>query len=100
MSSTVNSSIRQKVKCGIRKQSVPCRNEPFFILVESSLERIRGKYDSPESGTTDRGFDAAANDLVLEKLAVFNGICPKSPHGLLMKRQNWLSLCVLPVRCR
>ncbi|HKL21782.1 MAG TPA: hypothetical protein VJ904_08250, partial [Tichowtungia sp.] len=54
-------------------------------LVEPSLQRICGKYGSPESYTTDRGFDAVGNDLVLENLAVFNGICPKSPLKLQEK---------------
>lgn len=66
-------------------------------LVEPSLERIREKHGSPESYTTDRGFDAAANDLVLEKLAVFNGICPKSPLKLQEKLEDE-GFCLLQKR--
>jgi hypothetical protein len=66
-------------------------------LVEPSLERICGKYGSPESYTTDRGFDAAANDLVLENLAVFNGICPKSPVKLQEKLEDE-TFCLLQKR--
>jgi hypothetical protein len=66
-------------------------------LVEPSLERICGKYGSPESYTTDRGFDAAANDLVLEELGVINGICPKSPIKLQEKLEDE-SFCLLQKR--
>jgi hypothetical protein len=66
-------------------------------LVEPSLERICGKYGLPESYTTDRGFDAAANDLVLENLSVFNGICPKSPIQLQEKLEDE-TFCLLQKR--
>jgi len=66
-------------------------------LVEPSLERICAKYGSPESYATDRGFDAAANDLVLENLSVFNGICPKSPVQLQEKLEDE-TFCLLQKR--
>jgi hypothetical protein len=66
-------------------------------LVKPSLKRIRENYGSPESYTPDRGFDAAANDLVLEKLAVFNGICPKSPIKLREKLEDE-TFCLLQKR--
>jgi len=66
-------------------------------LVRPSLQRIRANYGSPGSYTTDRGFDAAANDLVLEKLAVFNGICPKSPIKLQEKLEDE-NFCLLQKR--
>jgi len=66
-------------------------------LVEPSLERLREKYGALESYTTDRGFDAAANDLVLEKLGVYNGICPKSPLKLREKLEDE-GFCLLQKR--
>jgi hypothetical protein len=39
-------------------------------------------YGKPESYTADRGFASADCDCELEELAIFNGICPRSPTKL------------------
>jgi len=57
-------------------------------IVEPSLTRITEQYGTPESYTGDRGFQAAANDLVLEELNIFNAICPKSVPALREKLED------------
>jgi hypothetical protein len=52
-------------------------------LLAGSLDRIHaavGQY--PALVGTDRGFDSAANRRLLERLELFNGICPRSPQQL------------------
>ncbi len=66
-------------------------------LVKPSLERIAGNYAAPGSYTGDRGFDARANDIVLEELGIINGICPRSVPALREKLQDE-GFCLLQKR--
>ncbi len=51
-------------------------------LVGPSIGRISREYGKPASFTADRGFDTKNNSIELEELAIFNGICPRSPLQL------------------
>lgn len=66
-------------------------------LVKPSLNRIAMNYAAPGSYTGDRGFDSAANELVLEELDVINGICPRSVPKLQQRLQNE-GFCLLQKR--
>lgn len=66
-------------------------------LVKPSLKRIAANYAAPGSYTGDRGFDAAANDLVLEELSIINGICPRSVPALQEKLRDE-GFCLLQKR--
>lgn len=43
----------------------------------------------PEQLGADRGFDSAANRKVLEKVKVYNGICPRNPEVLEKRMRSW-----------
>lgn len=66
-------------------------------LVKPSLQRITANYAAPNSYTGDRGFDAAANNLVLEELSIINGICPRSVPALEEKLEDE-TFCLLQKR--
>lgn len=66
-------------------------------IVKPSLTRIKEQYGNPESYTGDRGFYAAANDLVLEELDIINAICPKSVPALREKLEDE-QFCLLQTR--
>ena len=66
-------------------------------LVKPSLKRITTYYGKPDSYTGDRGFDARANELELEKLEIFNGICPRSVPSLQHKLKDE-NFCLLQKR--
>ena len=66
-------------------------------IVEPSLTRLKEQYGPTQSYTGDRGFDAAANDLVLEELGVINGICPRSVPALREKLEDE-RFCLLQTR--
>jgi hypothetical protein len=51
-------------------------------LVDTSLERISEHYNTPESYTADRGFDAPESRDQLEEQDIFNAICPRSVPAL------------------
>lgn len=57
-------------------------------LVKASLKRITKTYGTPGSYTGDLGFDASDNCTHLEKLDIFNAICPRSVPQLREKLQN------------
>ena len=57
-------------------------------IVEPSLTRIKEQYGPVKSYTGDRGFDASANDIVLEELGITNGICPRSVPALREKLED------------
>jgi len=57
-------------------------------IVEPSLTRIEAQYGNPKSYTGDRGFDASANDIVLEELGITNAICPRSVPALREKLED------------
>jgi len=66
-------------------------------IVKPSVKRIAGKYGTPGSYTGDRGFDAKANDIVLEDLEIINGICPRSVPKLQEKLEDE-GFCLLQKR--
>ena len=66
-------------------------------IVKPSVKRIARKYGTPESYTGDRGFDAKANDIVLENLEIINGICPRSVPKLQEKLEDE-GFCLLQKR--
>lgn len=66
-------------------------------IVEPSLTRIQKQYGPTQSYTGDRGFDAAANNLVIEQLGIINGICPRSVPALREKLED-KEFCLLQTR--
>ncbi|MCK4621963.1 MAG: hypothetical protein KAT62_07070 [Desulfuromonadales bacterium] len=57
-------------------------------LVSDSIEQITKTYGSPKSYTGDRGFDSVTNRADLEKLTIFNAICPRSVPLLKEKLED------------
>lgn len=72
----------------------PCADSK---LVKPSLTRLKDNYAAIRSYTADRGFDTKANTLELEKLAIFNGICPRSVPSLQEKLEDEV-FCLLQKR--
>lgn len=66
-------------------------------LVSPSLERIKENHGTPESYTTDRGFDNGPNREELEHSGIFNGICPRSVSALEEKLEDE-TFCLLQKR--
>jgi hypothetical protein len=66
-------------------------------LVQPGPERIRKHYGTPGNCTADRGFDAPANTVELEKPGIANAICPKSPARLREKPEDE-TFCLLQKR--
>lgn len=66
-------------------------------LVKPSLKRIAKNYVHTLSYAGDRGFDARANDIVLEELDIINGICPRSVPKLREKLEDE-GFCLLQKR--
>jgi hypothetical protein len=66
-------------------------------LVKESIERITREYGQPSSYTADRGFDSPDNRIELEKLVIFNAICPLSVP-LLKERLQESDFCLYQKR--
>ena len=54
-------------------------------IVAGSVKRIANNFGEFSSYTTDRGFSSSQNNILLEKMNIFNAICPKSPKDLSVR---------------
>ena len=66
-------------------------------LLKASLERIQANYGEIASYAADRGFDSAANRIVLEDIQAINAICPRSVAVLREKLEDE-TFCALQKR--
>lgn len=57
-------------------------------LVAESVARVGRAHGAVKEFVADRGFDAKANDALLEELDIRNGVCPKNPARLEERRKE------------
>lgn len=57
-------------------------------LVAESVARVGHAHGAVKEFVGDRGFDAKANDVLLEELDIRNGVCPKNPVRMEERRKE------------
>lgn len=59
-------------------------------LLQPSVERMQSAFGPVLTAVgADRGFDSAANQEMLKKADIYNGVCPRSPHQLKERGRSW-----------
>ena len=57
-------------------------------MVKESLERMEEAYEGIEAFCADRGFDAAANEKLLQNHEMYNAICPRDPTRMSQRKDE------------